>query len=115
MNKLQYSIIFGEIRPEISERLSLGIIVVDGEKNSVRYSSKKLQVLKSLYPEREYKFIGRVIRSLSKQKAIDSESIVNYLSRYSNNLVSISKLQGIDLEATEKSKKWLFDTYVKVS
>lgn len=115
MNKLQYSIIFGEIRPEISERLSLGVIVVDGEKITVKYSRKKLQILKSLYPEREYKFVGKVIRNLSKQNAIDSESIVNYLSRYSNNLVSISKLQGIDLEISEKSKNWLYNTYVKVS
>lgn len=112
MNKLQYSIIFGEIRPEISERLSLGIIVLDGEKASVRYSRKKMRVLKSLYSAKEYEFVGKVLRSLAKQNVIDSENIINYLSRYSNNLLSISKLQGIELEATEKSKKWLYETYV---
>ena len=114
MNKLQYSIIFGEIRPEISERLSLGVIFVDGENISVKYSNKKLQVLKSLYSQKEYDFVGRVVRGLSRNNKIPSEGIVNYLSRYSNNLLSISKLQWIDLEATEKSKQWLYDTYVKV-
>ena len=41
---MKYSIIYGVIRPEISEQLSVGIIIVDGDKISVRYSNKKMNV-----------------------------------------------------------------------
>ena len=32
MNNLKYSIIYAIIRPEIAERISVGLIFVDGEK-----------------------------------------------------------------------------------
>ena len=32
MNNLKYSIIYAVIRPEIAERISVGLIFVDGEK-----------------------------------------------------------------------------------
>lgn len=37
---------------------------------------------------------------------------INYLSRYSNNLIQFSPLTTIDLEPTPKNYKWLFETYV---
>lgn len=112
MSKLRYSVIFGEIRPEISERISLGIIIYDGRQFKVRYSEKKLKLLKSLFTEKEYAFVSKMIRTLSKNELISSESVINYLSRYSNNLVSVSKLQSIDVEASEKNIDWLYNNYV---
>ena len=81
---MKYSIIYGVIRPEISEQLSVGIIIVDGDKISVRYSSKKMNVMKSLVTESEYKFFGKVLRSLVKNNTIKSTDVINYLTRYSN-------------------------------
>ena len=54
MENLKYSIIYGVIRPEISEQLSIGIIYVDNGNVSVRYSKKKLDVLQELFSEQEY-------------------------------------------------------------
>ena len=44
MNKLKYSIIYGVIRPEISEQLSLGLIIVDGDKVkvSIRFRGRQI-------------------------------------------------------------------------
>ena len=81
---MKYSIIYGVIRPEIAEQLSVGIIIVDGDEISVRYSTKKMNVMKALYTESEYKFLGRVLRSLSKNGSIQSTDVINYLARYSN-------------------------------
>ena len=38
---MKYSIIYGVIRPEIAEQLSVGIIIVDGDEISVRYSPRR--------------------------------------------------------------------------
>ena len=37
---------------------------------------------------------------------------INYLSRYSNNLIAVSPLQSIDIEPTEQSKIRLFQNYI---
>lgn len=112
MNKLQYSIIYAVIRPEIAERLSIGIIIVDDKSIDIRYSDKKLQAVKLLYSEREYDFISKTVRNLRKNKLINSVQDIDYLSRYSNNLLSLSKLQTMNLEASRKNKDWLYHSYV---
>ena len=109
---MKYSIIYAVIRPEISEQLSVGLIIVDGDKVHVRYSQKKLDVLKSLFPEKEHRFVSRVIGSLSKNRSISSADAVNYLSRYSNNLIAVSPLQSIDITPSEQNKEWLYRNYV---
>lgn len=112
MNNLKYSIIYAVIRSEISEQLSVGLIIVDGDTLEVRYSQKKLNALKALYSEKEYRFVSRVITSLKRNQSINSVEAVNYLTRYSNNLIAVSPLQNIDVTSTEQNKEWLFKNYV---
>ena len=112
MNSLRYSIIYAVIRPEISEQLSVGLIIVDNQGIEVRYSQKKLSLLQGVFSEKESKFISRVINSLQRNNSVNSVDAVNYLTRYSNNLIAVSPLQTIDIEATEQSKNWLFRNYV---
>lgn len=112
MNSLRYSIIYAVIRPEISEQLSVGLIIVDNQGIEVRYSQKKLSLLQSVFSEKESKFISRVINSLQRNKSVNSVDAVNYLTRYSNNLIAVSPLQTIEIEASEQSKNWLFRNYV---
>ena len=88
---MKYSIIYGVIRPEISEQLSVGIIIVDGDKISVRYSSKKMNVMKSLVTESEYKFFGKVLRSLVKNNTILSSSFKTQEVFVSKNFLEWSK------------------------
>jgi len=112
MNSLRYSIIYALIRPEISEQLSVGLIIVDNQGIEVRYSQKKLSLLQGIFSEKEYKFISKVINSLQRNQSVNSVEAVNYLTRYSNNMISVSPLQTIDIEASEQSKNWLFRNYV---
>lgn len=109
---MKYSIIYAVIRPEISEKLSVGLIIVDGDNVNIRYSQKKLDVLKNLFSEKEHRFVSRVIGSLRKNRSISSADAVNYLSRYSNNLISVSPLQSIDITPSEQNKEWLYKNYV---
>ena len=39
-DKLQYSIIYADIRPEIQERLSLGVLTIENNTVHVRHSEK---------------------------------------------------------------------------
>ena len=112
MNKLKYSIIYGVIRPEISEQLSLGLIIVDGDNVKVRYSIEKLKALQGLYTKSEYDFVHRVMKSISSDNVIQSTDAINYLSRYSNNLIAVSSLQDIDLDSSQESQDWLYRNYV---
>lgn len=109
---MKYSIIYAVIRPEISERVSLGLIFVDGDKVDVRYSQQKLDAVRGLFHPKEYEFLSRVVSSLPTDGSINSVEAINYLTRYSNNLIAVSPLQSIDIEATEQSKASLFSNYI---
>ncbi len=44
--------------------------------------------------------------------SVNSVEAINYLSRYSNNLIAVSPLQNIDVAASEQSKASLFKNYI---
>lgn len=111
-NTFRYSIIYAVLRPEISERLSVGLIIVDGDKIDVRYSRHKLNALQPLFSEKEYKFLSRVLSTMKRSQTVKSTDSINYLARYSNNLIAVSPLQTIDIAPTESSKERLYRNYV---
>ena len=112
MDKLRYSIIYAVIRPEISEKISVGLIIVDGEHLDVRYSRRKLNALQWLFPEKEYRFVSKVVSQMKKRNRVTKAEDVSYLARYSNNLIAFSPLQSIDLAPSEQNKLWLYKNYV---
>ena len=112
MNKLRYSIIYGMLRPEINEQISLGLIIFDGETVTVRYSEEKLKAMRGLFSDVKCDYIGKVVRSMARKKTITSPEEVSYLNRYSNNLIGFSELQTVDLAPTKSSKDWLYRQYV---
>ena len=82
-NNLQYSIIYADIRPEIKERLSLGVLTIEQNKVKVYYSQK-----------------------------LASVETLKYLTRYSNNLISFSPIQSIDKSQANINGEWLYRNYV---
>lgn len=109
-DNLQYSIIYADIRPEIKERLSLGVLWIDQDKVKMLYSQKKLGLLKQLYKPKEYKAISSIVRRNLRQ--IESVETLKYLTRYSNNLISFSPIQSIDKAQTDINGEWLYRNYV---
>lgn len=107
-----YSIIYAVIRPEITERVSLGLIFVDGDKVDIRYSQQKLDAVRSLFSPKEYEFLSRVVSSMPTDNSINTIEDINYLTRYSNNLIAVSPLQEINIAPTEQSKISLFKNYI---
>lgn len=109
-NNLQYSIIYADIRPEIMERLSLGVMTIEQNQVRVFYSQKKLGIVKLLYTPKEYKAISSIIRK--ELRELDSVETLKYLTRYSNNLISFSPIQTIDKTQTDINGEWLYRNYV---
>lgn len=109
-NNLQYSIIYADIRPEINERLSLGLLIIEQGKVQVMHSEKKLGVLKQLYTPKEFKAISSIVRH--ELRRMDSVETLQYLMRYSNNLISFSPIQSIDKAQTNINEDWLYRNYV---
>lgn len=109
-NNLQYSIIYADIRPEIKERLSLGVLTIEQDKVRVMYSQKKLNIIKLLYTPKEYKAISSIVRhGLRSMTSVDT---LKYLTRYSNNLISFSPIQSIDKSQNHIDSGWLYRNYV---
>ena len=86
MKTLEYSIIYAMIRPEIQERVSIGIVFCHEGIIEVRYSTAKLKAVKDLVPEIDYTYLRRTLHSLSTKHTIDSVADIDYLNRYSNNI-----------------------------
>ncbi len=111
-NSLRYSIIYAVLRPEISEQVSVGLITIVDEKVNIRFSSQKLKALRNLFSEKEYRFVSRVVTQMKKNNRVNSVETINYLTRYSNNMIVFSPLQCIEIEPTEQSSNRLYRTYV---
>lgn len=109
-NNLQYSIIYADIRPEIQERLSLGVLTIEQNKVKVYYSQKKLGIVKLLYTPKEYKVLSSIVRKELRELA--SVETLKYLTRYSNNLISFSPIQSIDKSQANINGEWLYRNYV---
>lgn len=132
--KTFYSILSLNIKPEINERLSVGMIMVFKERVFFHFSKQKLLVIQKLVNRDIYKasvdYLKMVEKSFSTNESLNqttgiiplkpeskydrifSEQYIDYLSRYSNNLVSFSKPNFIDLDVTEHIFEILFKKLV---
>jgi hypothetical protein len=130
----QYSILSILIRPEIQEKISIGLLLFDSEKIYFSYSKNKLELSKDLLSPSSYKILRDIIRNIEnkissddsnysekrgfkifKNKIFDntfSPTYINYLSKYSNNIVSFSNPKEISIELTSDNFRILFKKYI---
>lgn len=113
MDTLEYSIVYASIRPEIKERVSIGIIFCQGGIIELKYSTAKLNAVRNLVPKDDYNYLRRTLSSMSTKKTLDSVASIDYLSRYSNNILTVSQIRKVKMEAaTSLSKGKLYRMYV---
>ena len=128
--KSQYSIISAAIRPEIGERITIGLLLVGDERVYYRFSKDKLNVMKELLHTNTYKYLKESLKQFDLavteenakpaslftykkiQNPIFSEGYIEYLNRYSNNLLNFSTMKTIDLPADDELFITLFRKYV---
>ena len=129
-----YTILSAVIRPEIDEKLSLGLMLINDRNVSFYVSEKKLSVVKKLVSNNYFKGIKQSIKFIEssfiktqnniKETTIYFESnntdkldvfnykYIDYLSDYNNNVLSFSKPIPIKLDYSESLFKKLFYKYI---
>jgi hypothetical protein len=121
--KTFYSILSLNIKPEINERLSVGMLMICEKKVLFHFSKQKLSNLQKLIRKDVYSaaldYLKMVERSFRQNENMNQandiqdsrifcEPYIEYLSRYNNNLVTFGKPNFIDLEFTEQLFKTMF-------
>ncbi|HRH02715.1 MAG TPA: hypothetical protein PLN13_06865 [Bacteroidia bacterium] len=131
-----YSIIYALIRPDISEKISVGMIFSFDNKVSIKISHNKINVLKQLVPHAPFLALKQSVRNIEKKLSYYetanniiedgvfatlklnvepqefSFGYIDYLSNYNNNIITFSKPTIIDIEFSESNTEMLYLKYV---
>lgn len=126
-----FTIISANIRPEIDEKISIGLLLVSGRDVYFNYSKEKLNVTKELLPAVTQRYLKDTIKQIateigeygkahlsldanefSKQHDVFKASYIHYLTRYSNGVLNFSDPKQIDLAAEPVLLQSLFRKYI---
>lgn len=125
--KTIYSILYINLNTTLNERVSIGVLLSNGENNKFKHSSEKLLAVKGLMEPERYNLIKSYLKSLentinviedapigitSLKREWVTESYIGYLSKYSNNLIQFSEPKYIDIEFSFENFKRVFEKYV---
>jgi hypothetical protein len=130
----QYSILSVLIRPEIQEKISIGLLLFDTDEVYFSFSKNKLQISRELLSGSSYKILKEILENIERKVETDnlkqsdkkkfkiyknrvsdntfSTSYISYLSKYSNNVISFTNPKEIYLEINNQNFSSLFRKYV---
>ena len=127
--KSHYSILSAIVRPEIEEKISIGLLLVSTNEVYFQFSKTKLSAVRTLLDASLYKYLNETIRQIevavlnedsnkntlfanSNKNIQFSQSYLAYMNNYSNNLINFSAPVEIDLPGDEKLFNFLYNKYV---
>ena len=128
-----YSILFAPIRPNLSEQLSIGLMLKGEHGSYFAISSNKLGVVKDLLPEPAYKLLKTSLKNIMEEfenhnnssstlfagnnvfEKLFSEQYLNYMSVYNNNLVTFTPATPIKLPYSKETFEALYKKFVDTS
>ncbi len=129
--KTIYSILYLTLNAALNERLSIGLLMSNGERHTFKHSSEKLLAIKGLAGLEKYNFTKSYLKSLENDININDETIglfesnglkkdwiteryINYLAKYANNIIQFSEPKTIDIDFSTANFKKLFAKYVHI-
>ncbi|NVN95227.1 MAG: hypothetical protein HXX18_08090 [Bacteroidetes bacterium] len=126
-----YSILSAVINPASGEKISLGLLLSDGNTSLFDYSDSRFSLLNSLIDKESKKFIRHYLKSIENviakidvnqeqmtildevgKNMIINEPYISYMSVYNQNVVSFSKPVTIDVAVEEKIFTTLFSKFI---
>lgn len=127
--KTFFSIIYLPFKPDLQEKISVGLVMSNSQQTIFKVSDKKLQLVKNLISNHKYNLIKSYFNNIIDEVKpklnytkldIDfkykndwlNESYFSYLNRYSNNLVVYSEPRKIELDVTTDNFKTIFEKLV---
>lgn len=132
-----YSVIFASVNSIISERLSIGIVMVGDNRVWFRYSGKKLSLMHHFFTDEAFQLLKTSLKNIestansvhnkeeirNELKLFDfsgenyhvfSLEYLRYLSRYCNSTLNFNEPVKIDLEASDELFGHLYNEFVFV-
>lgn len=127
--KSHYTILSAVIRPEIQEKISIGLLLVSANGLFFMCSKNKLSIVRSLIDSSLYKYLNETIRQIDAAISSEtaekgsifrdaphsiqySEGYISYMNRYSNNLINFSEPIQIDMPGDNGLFQFLYNKYV---
>ncbi len=129
--KTFYSILSAIINPVSREKISLGLLLSDGNTSLFEYSNNRISLISSLIDLEGKKFIRQYLKSIENviakidvnqdqltifqaegKNLIINEPYIEYLSTYSQNVISFSKPIAIDVKVEQIVFKNLFSKFI---
>lgn len=121
-----YSILYCSIRPNLDERVSIGLFVANEKECFFDFSKEKLNIIKGLLPLEGFQLLKSNLKALStlasncetdllnvyKGKSFLTEGYFGYLSTYANNLLTYSKPIELQLELNHLVFNQLFEKFI---
>lgn len=129
-----YSVIFASINSIISERLSIGLVMVSDNRVWFHYSTKKLSLMKQFFSDEAFQILKTSLKNIentansvsldqtprenllfsftSKNQHTFSVEYLRYLSRYSNSTITFNEPVKIDIEASDVLFDHLYKEFV---
>jgi hypothetical protein len=127
--KTFFSIIYLPLNSNFQEKISIGLVMSNGEQSIFKVSNPKLQIIKGLISSNKFSILKNYFNNIINEiePKIDdfklniksdisnnwlNESYFSYLNRYSNNLVIYSEARKMEKDVTLENFKQLFNKYV---
>lgn len=127
--KPHYTILSALVRPEIQEKITIGLLLVSANDVVFSFSKNKLAVVHTLIDKSLYGFLNETIKQIEQAVTLENsrkntliadepqemqfrESYLSYMNRYSNNLINFSAPIQIDLPANSELFSFLYKKYV---
>ncbi|NOX48754.1 MAG: hypothetical protein GXO89_17430 [Chlorobi bacterium] len=128
--KTFYSIVSVILNAATSERLSLGLVLSNGNDSIFNYSRNRLSVIRPIISKAKYSFVKDYFKSMhrviekvdenlreltifNEKNLIFNEPYFEYLSDYNRNVVTVSKPIQIDVPVSEKAFRVLFIKFIE--
>ena len=129
--KTFYSILSAVINPVSGEKISLGLLLADGNRSLFDFSETRLSLIGTLIDRESKKFVKQYLRSIENvinnidinhdqltifekegKNLIINEPYIDYLSTYSQNVISFSKPVAIDVKIEKQIFETLFSKFI---
>ncbi len=128
--KTIYSILYVSLNAALSERVSIGLLMSNSVEHYFKHSSQKLSALKNILDDEKYNLVKNYLKALEKEVLSNvendgqlfiksdfksdwiTESYINYLAKYSNNIIQFSAAKTIDINLNRDNFKRVFEKYI---
>jgi len=129
MMKTFYSILYIPLNAALEEKISIGILIWNGEDYIFKYSCDKLNAIKGIINTEKVYIVKSYLKSLEEEinskdktslfrKELSNSSgwinknYLSYLSKYSNTIIQFSSPKAIDVDFNESNFRKIFEKYV---